>query len=178
MPESEMTEERRAAIRFGRRGDWIIAVTIMVIAIVFIYLLQSLPVRAKFYPWFITISVMLVGGVYAFIKLRNPAVWDAQYDPAIEMEQGERDTGPAYLVPHLRAVLRVFAVFLALVLAALALGPKIAVPIFVTLALWMNGENKVVAVLSGVAFWLVTHFVFGKAMSINLPAGFLLEVFG
>ena len=57
----DLSPERRAAIGFGRKADWIIAVTIMVIAVVFIWMLQPLPQRATFFPWFITISILIIG---------------------------------------------------------------------------------------------------------------------
>ena len=171
--------DRLAAIRFGRRADWIITVAILVIAVVFIYMLQDLPQRATFFPWFITICVVLVVLIYSAGKLRDPGRWDLQYDPAAETAHGaEKDTGPPFLVPHRRGILRAIAVFLGVVIASLALGPKIAVPAFVALGLWFNGENKVAAVLSGIAFWAVVHFVFGIMMSINLPPGVLLELLG
>lgn len=173
-----LSTERRKAIRFGRRFDWIITVTILVIAVVFIYMLQSLPQRATFFPWFITISIVSVGAVYITGKFRLPGRWDALYDPATEIEYGEHDTGPAFLVPYGRNVLRALAIFLGLAIAAILIGPKFAVPIFVALALWLSGENRIAAVLSGIGFWLVVHFIFGRLMSINLPAGYLFELFG
>lgn len=175
----DLPQDSRAAIRFGRQVDWTITIVIMVVAVVFILLLQSLPLRATFFPWFITISILTVGSVYAVGKLRNPARWDAHYDPEAEQEHGEeRDTGPAFLVPYRFGILRALAIFIALVLGTIALGPKFAVPIFVTLALWLNGENKIAAVLSGLGFWLVIQFVFGKMMSINLPVGYLTDALG
>lgn len=179
MPDlNELSPERRDAIGFGRRIDWIITVAILVIAVVFIYMLQSLPQRATFFPWFITISILTVGSVYIAGKFRLPGRWDAQYDPATEVEHGEHDTGPAFLVPYRRKILRALAIFLGLAIAAILVGPKFAVPIFVALALWLSGENRTAAVLSGIGFWVVVHFVFGGLMSINLPAGYLCELLG
>lgn len=173
-----LSPERRKAIGFGRRIDWIITVVILVIAVVFIYMLQSLPQRATFFPWFITISILSVGAVYITGKFRLPGRWDAQYDPATEVEHGEHDTGPAFLVPYGRNILHALGIFLGLTISATLVGPKFAVPIFVALALWMSGENKIAAVLSGIGFWLVVHFIFGRLMSINLPTGYLFELFG
>lgn len=171
----EISTARHTAIQFGRTGDWIIAVVIIVSAMLFIYMLWDLPERAVFYPSFITISIMVVGGFYTINKIRRPDAWDAQYDPKIVSAKADADTGPAYLVPHLRAILRVFAVFIGFVCFTILLGPKFAVPAFVTLALWFNGENKLVAVGSGLVFFLIIHLVFGQFMSINLPIGIVQE---
>lgn len=166
--------KRQAAVRFGRRTDWIIALVIMALAVVFIVMLRSLPQRATFFPWFITISIMLVGGFYALTKLRKPDIWDALYDPYGGPDQGIGDTGPAFLVHYGRGILKWLAIFLAVILGAILIGPKYAVPVFVAAALWLGGENKILALASGVAFWMVIHFVFGQAMSINLPIGALM----
>lgn len=175
MPQlSELPHSRQAAIRFGRRADWIIAAVIMVVAVGFIYLLRNLPQRATFFPWFITISILTVGTAYAVGKLRSPSKWDAQYDPETETEHGEHDTGPAFLVPYMRGIARALAIFAGLVLATIAFGPEFAVPVFLAGSLWIAGENRLVAVLSGAGFWLVIHYVFGSFMSINLPVGFLV----
>lgn len=149
----------------------------MVIAIGFIAMLQSLPQRATFFPWFITISIMLIGGIYCFGKLRHPDRWDGLYDPEETTDQAERDTGPVFMFEHGRGILRAVAIFLGLVAGTLVLGPEIAVPLFLAAMLWTGGERKSVAILSGIGFWLVVHFVFGDAMSINLPSGFLTEAF-
>ena len=170
----DLSPERRAAIGFGRKADWIMAVTIMVIAVVFIWMLQPLPQRATFFPWFITISILIIGTVYGVGKLRNPARWDAEYDP--EEEFG--DTGPPFLVEFRAGILRALVVFVCLIAGTMAFGPKLAVPVFVTIALWLNKENRIVAVLSGIAFWLAIHFVFGKSMSINLPTGYFTDALG
>lgn len=172
-----MTPERLATIRFGRRFDWVIALVIMVIAIGFIAMLQSLPQRATFFPWFITISIMLIGGIYCAGKIRRPDRWDGLYDPEADLDAGDVDTGPVFLFEHRRGILRFIAIFVGLILATMALGPEIAVPAFLAVMLWAGGESRIVAILSGVAFWLAIHFVFGDFMSINLPPGYLTETF-
>lgn len=128
-----MTDPARAArakpdriqtIRFGRRFDWAITLAIMVIAIGFIAMLQSLPQRATFFPWFITISIMLIGGIYCFGKLRHPDRWDGLYDPEETTDQAERDTGPVFMFEHGRGILRAVAIFLGLVARHLGAGPR------------------------------------------------------
>lgn len=171
-----MTPERLRPILFGRRADWVIAIFIMVTAIGFIAMLQSLPVRATFFPWFITVAIMVAGGIYAVGKIRRPDRWDGQYDPEVPGDHGERDTGPAFLVEHARGIVRALAIFVALIAATFAVGPEYALPVFITIMLWGAGESRYLAVASGLAFWLVIHFVFGDAMSINLPTGLLTDM--
>ena len=166
------------SVRFGRRVDWTLAIIIIVIGIVFIYLLQSLPQRATFFPWFITISIVIVGAVYTIGKWTRPSRWDAQYLPPDGVEEGNVDTGPAYLVPYMGRIVRSMLIFMAAVVAAIMIGPKFAVPIFVTVTLIMGGENKIGALISGVGFFLVIHYVFGEVMTINLPKGVLIEMIG
>lgn len=173
-----MTEERMRAIILGRRADWIITIAIMVLAIIFIYLLQSLPERATFFPWFITTSIMLIGGIYSYGKWKRKDRWDAQYDPQAEVGAAESDTGPAFIVQYWRGIIKSLGTFFALIFATIILGPEFSVPLFVTASLWFNKESKIVAVLSGIGFWLVIHFVFGDFMSINLPTGYLIDLFG
>lgn len=175
----DLSEYRRKPIQFGRRVDWAIHIAIVLIGVLFIWMLQSLPQRATFFPWFITISILIVGTAYGIGKIRYPGKWDGQYDPETEGEHGaEIDTGPAYLVPYKTAILKAFVMFLGLVLFTMAMGSKISVPLFVAFMLWLNGENKIGAVVSGVAFWLAIHFIFFKAMSINLPTGYLTSALG
>jgi hypothetical protein len=177
--ESEnFNQKRQRAIDVGRKIDWIIAISIVLIAITFIFMLFPLPQRATFFPWFITISMVLFGSVYVFHKLRKPNIWDELYSPNPESNSAEIDTGPAYLLPYWGGIFKAFAMFLGVVIAAIAIGPKWAVPLFVTAALWISGERKLLAVGSGLMFWLIVHFVFNKAMSINLPEGLLQEIFG
>lgn len=173
-----MTPLRQKAIAFGRRLDWILTATIVLIAIVFIYMLQDLPQRATFFPWFITISIMIIATSYTVGKLRNPAKWDAHYNPMVDEDEVETDVGPTYIVAHTRGILIATATFIALILATMLIGPLYAVPVFVALSLALNGENKIVALLSGIGFWMVIHFIFGDAMSINLPTGYLTDALG
>lgn len=173
--ESEIRDDRQASILLGRRVDLTITLLIMVIAVVFIYLLQSLPERATFFPWFITISIMFVGSIYLTGKVRDPARWDNQYDPEAEAEHVENDLGPAYLVEYRSGVARASITFLLLILVTFAIGPKYSVPIFVTVMLLIGKENKIVAVLSGIFFLVITEYVFGNIMSINLPTGYFID---
>lgn len=171
---NSLSPARQRAISLGRRVDWIITLAILFVAVGFIWMLRDLPHRATAFPWFITVSILAAGGKYAVGKWRNPGAWDDLYDPGHEVEHGEElDTGPGYVVPYLRSVLKAFAVFLTLVVSVILFGLDMAVPAFVLLALWLGGEGKVTAILSAVAFWAIVRFVFGTLMSINLPDGVL-----
>lgn len=173
-----MTPQRERAIALGRRIDWILTALIVFIAIGFIYMLQSLPQRATFFPWFITISIVVIATTYTIGKLRDPAKWDEHYNPRLGEDDIDVDTGPAFIVDHVQGIIRATVTFVLLVLGTMMIGPVFAVPIFVTISLWLNGENKIVAILSGIGFWMIVHFVFGEFMSINLPTGYLTETLG
>lgn len=168
-----MSRVREQAIKLGRRIDWILTAGIVIVAIVFIYMLQDLPQRATFFPWFITAAILLIAAVYSYGKFRKPGKWDAHFAPEIGKDGIEPDVGPTFIIGHKRGILIAVVSFVALVLTTMAIGPEFAVPLFVTVSLALNGENKIVAVLSGVAFWLIIHFVFGDFMSINVPTGYL-----
>lgn len=167
--------EREESIQFGRRVDWTIAAIILIIAILFIYMLQSLPERATFFPWFITISIMIVSGIYMYGKIKKPEIWDDLYDPEAELDLAENDIGPPFIVAYKKQIARTLLIFSTLIFVTFLIGPKYSVPIFVTAMLWMSKENKIVAILSGIFFWIVIEFIFGNIMSINLPVGYIFD---
>lgn len=168
-------KETTSSIILGRRIDWTITTTILIIGILFIFLLQSLPERATFFPWFITISIVVIGSLYMWGKVQKPDRWDEQYASTEDGEEIERDTGPAFMLKYRRGIARTLLYFTLLILSTFVIGPKYAVPLFVTLMLWISKENKIVAILSGLFFWLVIEFIFGRFMSINLPTGYLID---
>lgn len=170
-------EKASPSVLLGRRIDLALTLIIMVIAIVFIYLLQSLPIRATFFPWFITISIMCVGTFYLIGKYKAPAKWDDQY-VAKQDNPKDQDLGPAYFLAYRDGILRTIFVFFCLVIATFAFGQKFAVPLFLTIMLWTAKENKIVAILSGLFFFVIIEFVFGGLMSINLPVGYVIEWLG
>lgn len=168
------SETQPLSVKFGRRFDLIITLTILITAILFIYMLMDLPERATFFPWFITISIVLVAAIYLTSKYRNPSRWDEQYLPDDE-NPSDQDLGPAYLIAYGRSILRILLIFLGLVITTLALGQTYAVPLFVVIMLWVGKENKLVAIASGLLFYIIIRFVFGDMMSINLPVGYVID---
>jgi hypothetical protein len=175
--EKPMTPERLRPIGLGRKSDWMIVVILFVLVIIYIALAQGLPWRATVFPWFITISMLIVLGLYAFAKWRNPAVWDEVYDPESTTMSVDGDTGPHFILSNMKGVLRSLGGFLALTALTMLIGPVFAIPLFVGGYLTFSGENKIFALASTVALWLLMHYGFGSAMHINLPNGFLIDLF-
>jgi Tripartite tricarboxylate transporter TctB family len=172
-----MTPERLRPIMLGRKADWILMAILFFVLIIYIAIVQHLTWRATAFPWFITFSMLLVLGLYALSKWRKPSVWDEIYDPEHESMQADGDTGPDYLMQNAKGVKRSLIGFLAITALTMLLGPVYAIPLFVGGYLYLQGENKIFAAVSLVALWLVMHYGFAGAMHINLPAGFLIDLF-
>ncbi len=162
-------------IRLGRRLDWALTVALFVIAIWFVYMLRDLPVRATVFPWFIAGSMVIVAILYAIGKLRRPDRWDHCYEVPEETID-EAALGPAHLLQRAPQIGIALAAFIGLSLLIYLIGHEYAVPIFVAAYLLVRRENWIVAVVSGLALWALIHFVFSDFMSINLPAGTLIEL--
>jgi Tripartite tricarboxylate transporter TctB family len=175
--EKPMTPERLRPIELGRKADWVVVVVLFVALIAYISLAQGLPWRATVFPWFITISMMIVLGLYAFAKWRDKSVWDEVYDPEHDGKALDGDTGPDFILSNRRGVLMAVGGFLALTAMTMLIGPVFAIPLFVGGHLYLRGENKIFALASLIGLWLVMHYGFGKAMHINLPDGFLTALF-
>jgi hypothetical protein len=172
-----MTPERMRPILLGRKWDWILMAILFVILIIYIALVQHLSWRATVFPWFITVAMLFVLGLYGLSKKRNPAVWDEIYDPEHESMSVDGDTGPDYLMKNASGVKRSLFGFLAITALTMLLGPVYAIPLFVGGYLYFQGENKIFAAVSLVALWIVMHYGFAGAMHINLPDGFLIDLF-
>lgn len=153
-------------------------------ALAFILMIRNLPFRAVIFPCFISAMILLNALIYSFTKVRDPSVWDSTYYPESNQETQEKDEtqekeiGPDFVLKNKTAVTQAFIAFFVLSGITFLLGQLYATPIFVTGYLWLKGENRILAILSGLSLWALIQFVFIGFMSLNMPAGYILALLG
>lgn len=166
-------------IRVARTIDWILVALFVATSVLFISLLLDLPPRATIFPWFVSVTMVLVALVYSAGNLRNPARWDDKpAETGDDEETAATAIGIAALKGRGREIFRMFAAVYIFGGAIMLVGHLVAVPLFILAYVLYRRESWVLAVGGAVVFFVLIQLVFIEGMDIVFPEPMLLRWFG